>query len=101
MGLQDLENPALAPLGFRISPSEADHRANTGLRENGRSDSHLEFFQLRPKTLLDHGAHVLRFDVTNSVFQLGEGGAQSRSEMLVSRDDLAQFLEPWSLGNEP
>src|SRR5271167_2598507 len=93
--LQDLKNAALAPPGVGIAPGEAQHRADTSLLEYLGCDSYGEGLDSRTQRLVNNGADIFRLDVANSVFQLGQRIAQSRVEMLVSRDDLTQFLQAW------
>jgi hypothetical protein len=45
MWLQNLENAALATSARRVSPGEADHRAHTGFREDGRFDLTAKVFR--------------------------------------------------------
>src|SRR6266516_7561040 len=98
---QHLEDTALASSGVRISPGKAHERTHTGFRENLRRDCDGEALELRSKILLDNGADVFWLDVANAVLQLGQRFAQSGPEMMISRYDLAQFLQARHLGNEP
>ena len=56
-------------------------------------------FDLGPR-FVNNGADVFRLDVANAVLQFGERFAQSGVEMLISGDDLAQFLQAGYLGDE-
>src|SRR5689334_10900443 len=92
MRLENLEYTSLPASAIGLSPGESNYGAYTGLREYGGRDLNCEGCETRTQVVLDHGANIVWPDVANSVFQSGERAAQSRSQMLVSRDDLAEFL---------
>ena len=92
MRLENFENTVLTPPGVGISPRKANHRAHAGLGKNLRSDLDAEPLD-RPRSVpFNNGADVLRPDIANSVFQLGQRLSQCWPQVLVARNDLAQFL---------